>query len=148
MVYIHPSLAFPAVQLPSRERLQQWWERFITITLWAIAVTHTAGRLTRIGFEWARPYLAKALHALAIALDGGLLYPDQPEPSPVFDSLTALRMLRPDLAPPAEEVSAPAPAPVKPRPARRRPRGTAAVQQAPTRRAPAMSLTSVTDQPG
>lgn len=82
MVYILPSLAPPAVQLPSHERLQQWWERFITITLWAIAVTYTAGRLARIGFEWARPYLAKALHALALSLDGGLEYPDQPEPEP------------------------------------------------------------------
>jgi hypothetical protein len=75
----------PTLQLPSRERLALLWNRFITITLWAVALTYTAGRLARIGFEWARPFIAKALHALAIALDGGLLFPDQPEPDPTPD---------------------------------------------------------------
>lgn len=82
MAYLLPSLAAPTLQLPSRERLALFWARAVTITCWAVALTITAGRLTRIGFEWARPYLAKALHEFALALDGGLAFPDQPEPDP------------------------------------------------------------------
>ena len=76
----------PTLQLPSRQRLAQALARAITIALWAAALTYTAGRLARIGYERARPYIAQALLALAIALDGGLAYPDQPEPDPDPDS--------------------------------------------------------------
>ena len=82
MAFITSSLALPSLQLPSRERLASYWARTITITLWAVAIAYAAGRLARIGYEWARPRVAKVLHALAIALDGGLVYPDQPEPDP------------------------------------------------------------------
>ena len=85
MAYLLPSLAAPTLRLPSRQRLVLLRNRAVTITCWAVALTLTAGRLVRIGFEWARPYLAKALHALAIALDGGLAFPDQPEPDPTPD---------------------------------------------------------------
>jgi hypothetical protein len=78
-----------------RETLVLLWNGSITALLWAVALTYTAGRLTRIGFEWARPYAAKALHALAIALDGGLLYPDQPEPDPTPDLVSKIEILRP-----------------------------------------------------
>ena len=84
VAYILPSLSFsmPLPTPPTREQLRRAAARAVTTACWAVAVTLTAGRLARIGFEWARPFLAKALHALAIALDGGLLYPDQPEPEP------------------------------------------------------------------
>jgi hypothetical protein len=85
VAYLLPSLAAPTLRLPSRQRLVLLRNRAVTITCWAVALTLTAGRLVRIGFEWARPYLAKALHALAIALDGGLAFPDQPEPDPTPD---------------------------------------------------------------
>ena len=76
----------PNLQLPSRQRLARVLARTITIALWAAALAYTAGRLARTGYEWARPHIAQALHALAIALDGGLAYPDQPEPDPDPDS--------------------------------------------------------------
>ena len=93
MAYILPSLSFsmPLPTPPTREQLRRAAARAVTTACWAVALVYTAGRLTRIGFEWARPFLAKALHALAIALDGGLLYPDQPEPDPTPDpDLSAL----------------------------------------------------------
>jgi hypothetical protein len=82
VAFITTSFAMPSLQLPSRERLAFYSARAIALALWAVALAYTAGRLARIGFEWARPYLAKALHALALSLDGGLAYPDQPEPDP------------------------------------------------------------------
>lgn len=69
-------LAMPKLKLPAGQRLAQVLAGVITVAFWVYA----AGRFARIGYEWARPRVAKALHALAIALDGGLAYPDQPEP--------------------------------------------------------------------
>lgn len=40
------------------------YQRLITITCWAIALTFTAGRLARLGFELARPHLAVAFARL------------------------------------------------------------------------------------
>jgi hypothetical protein len=76
----------PSLQLPSRQRLAQALARATTIALWAVVLTYAAGRLARIGYEWARPRIAQVLLALAFALDGGLAYPDQPEPDPDPDS--------------------------------------------------------------
>jgi hypothetical protein len=66
----------PNLKLPAGQRLAQVLAGVITVAFWIYA----AGRFARIGYEWARPRVAKALHTLAIALDGGLAYPDQPEP--------------------------------------------------------------------
>jgi hypothetical protein len=83
VAFITSSFAMPSLQLPSRERLAQALARVVTIAFWAMAIAYTAGRLARIGCEWARPRAAKVLLALGVALDGGLaFYPDQPEPDP------------------------------------------------------------------
>ncbi len=73
----------PNLKLPAGQRLAQVLAGVITVAFWIYA----AGRFARIGYEWARPRIAKALHALAIALDGGLAYPDQPEPDSEADLL-------------------------------------------------------------
>lgn len=65
------------------ERAYQVYALVSTVLIWATALTFTAGGYARRLFEYARPGLAKALHQLALALDGALAYPDQPEPAPV-----------------------------------------------------------------
>lgn len=85
-MYLFTTPSLPRVSLPSRERLQQLGSSTITALIWAVAITVTAGRLARIGWAWFRPRLARLLHALALLLDGGLAYPDQPEPDPTPDS--------------------------------------------------------------
>lgn len=84
-MYLFTTPNLPTISLPSRERLQRVWSASITALLWAIAITYTACKLTRRGWEAIRPGLARALHALALLLDGGLAYPDQPEPDPTPD---------------------------------------------------------------
>jgi hypothetical protein len=85
-VYILPSLSFLSTpSLPSREQLLRTWARVVTICVWAAALTVTAARLSRKLWELVRPGLARLLHALALLLDGGLAYPDQPEPDPTPD---------------------------------------------------------------
>jgi hypothetical protein len=81
-VYILPSLSFLSTpSLPSREQLLRTWARAVTIVCWAVALTFTAGRLSRKLWELVRPGLARALQALALLLDPQLpSYPDQPEP--------------------------------------------------------------------
>jgi hypothetical protein len=82
-LFVTPSFPFTS---PKRLRqLRQAMGALMTAFVWAMAITYTADRLARIGFEWARPYLAKVMHALALLLDGGLAYPDQPEPDPTPD---------------------------------------------------------------
>lgn len=56
-------------------------DQALTALMFAVAWTYTAGRLCRRGFEVIRPHLAAALQVLALALDGSLAYPDQPEPT-------------------------------------------------------------------
>lgn len=56
-------------------------DQALTALMFAVAWTYAAGRLCRRGFEVIRPHLATALQALALALDGSLAYPDQPEPT-------------------------------------------------------------------
>ena len=85
-VYILPSLSFLSTpSLPTRAQLKRAWQATVTIVLWAVALTFTAGRLSRQLWETVRPGLARLLHALALLLDGGLAYPDQPEPDPTPD---------------------------------------------------------------
>jgi hypothetical protein len=124
-LFVTPSL--PRFSLPSRERLQRLGSSALAALMWAIAITYTAGRLTRIGFEWARPHIAKGLHSLAIALDGGLLYPDQPEPDQpepdptpgsIFDA--AIDRVIATSKIPVAVIPTPVAAPAKPRAARRR----------------------------
>lgn len=73
----------------ARPILRQAIAHAITITCWAIAITLTAGRLARRVYAWARPRLAQLLHQTALALDPGLVYPDQPEPTPPAQRLGA-----------------------------------------------------------
>lgn len=129
-LFTTPSL--PRLNMPSRERLARLGGDTITALTWAIAITFTAGRLARIGWERTRPGLARLLHALALLVDPQLpVYPDQPEPDPTpepspepaIDSVSALRVLRPDLVPPADGPSVSA---AKPRPARQRATRTSA----------------------
>jgi hypothetical protein len=89
MAYAFSTPSRPNLQLPNRDRLMQVGDIAPTALLWAIAIVYTTGRLTRIGLDAARPLIGKLLHAMAIAIDGGLLYPDVPEPEPITDSATA-----------------------------------------------------------
>lgn len=70
------------------ERAHQAYSLVSTMLIWATALTFIAGGYARRFFEYARPRLAKALHQLALALDGALAYPDQPEPAPVVAPTT------------------------------------------------------------
>ena len=134
-LFVTPSL--PTISLPSRERLQRVWSASITALLWAIAITYTAGKLTRRGWEAIRPGLARALHALALLLDGGLAYPDQPEPDPEPDpqieflqAVGAIGIRESRTTCSNQLTSSSAPAATKPRAARRRTTAKAAVKTA------------------
>ena len=83
VIALFSSASLPSTHLlPDLERLQSVRRICFRSLLWAIAITYTVGRLTRIGWEAARPSLGRLLHSLASAIDAGLLYPDQPEPQP------------------------------------------------------------------
>ena len=134
MAYILPSMSLPASfpSLLSRDQLKRAWATTVTIVCWAVAITFTAGRLTRIGWEAVRPGLARLLHTLALLLDGGLAYPDQPEPDPTPEStrvglgvlVSSLEHVR------AQATGLPAPAATKPRAARRRTTAKAPAKEA------------------
>lgn len=120
-MYLFTTPSLPRVSLPSRERLQQLGSSTITALIWAAAITVTAVRLTAAGWAWFRPRLARLLHALALLLDGGLAYPDQPEPDPTPEPTpdsTETRFTNP-VTSGVYVLGTRAPA-AKPRPARRR----------------------------
>jgi hypothetical protein len=91
---ITASFPLPTIPPHARQQLQRAYQIAITVLCWAIAITYTAGRLACDAYVHLRPHIAKAFHALALVLDGGLEYPDQPEPEPAVDPF-ALSSKRP-----------------------------------------------------
>ena len=127
-MYILPSLSFLSTpSVPSREQLLRTWARVVTIACWAVALTLTAGRLSRQLWETVRPGLARLLHALALLLDPQLpSYPDQPEPDPTPDpqieflqAVGAIGIRESRTTCSNQLATVPTPAATKPRPARR-----------------------------
>lgn len=53
----------------NRLKLQRNIVLLQTVLAWAIAITFTAGKLARAGYEASRPSLARFFHALASALE-------------------------------------------------------------------------------